>query len=40
MTISSALFSVFISIALVVTIVTPVLLIYLWIKDWKDKKLW
>ena len=29
-----------VSLALIVTVISPVALAYLWIKDWKSKKLW
>jgi hypothetical protein len=40
MIISESLFELIISIALVITCVSPIVLIYFWLKDWKDRNLW
>ena len=38
--ISITFFNLIISVAILITTLAPVFLIYLWFKDWKDKKLW
>lgn len=40
MTISAELLAIIISFALLITIFSPVVLVLLWIKDWRDRKLW
>lgn len=40
MTASIGFLSVVISIAVAVTIVSPLILLILWFKDWKSKKIW
>lgn len=40
MIVSSGFLAVMISIALVVTIIAPIILIILWFKDWKEGQLW
>jgi uncharacterized protein (DUF2062 family) len=40
MIVSSGFLSVMVSIALAVTIIAPILLIVLWISDWKKGQLW
>lgn len=37
---SSGFLSVLVTIALAVTIVSPIILIVLWIRDWKKGQLW
>ncbi|MEJ2143350.1 MAG: hypothetical protein P8Y24_13565 [Gammaproteobacteria bacterium] len=37
---SSGFISVMVSIALMVTIIAPIVLIILWLKDWKKGQLW
>lgn len=40
MIVSSGFLAIMISIALAVTIIAPIVLIILWIKDWKEGQLW
>ncbi|MGD8741971.1 MAG: hypothetical protein PVH46_00980 [Granulosicoccaceae bacterium] len=40
MTISADLLATIVSVALLITIIAPVTLVLLWIKDWKNGKLW
>lgn len=40
MTASVSFLSVVVSIAVAVTIVSPIILLYLWVKDWKSDKIW
>ena len=40
MIVSAGFLGVMITLALVVTMIAPVILIVLWIKDWKEGKLW
>ena len=40
MIVSSGFLSVMVTIALTVTIIAPIVLIILWIKDWKKGQLW
>lgn len=40
MTISASFLELVVTLALVITIISPLALAYLWIKDWKGKKLW
>lgn len=40
MTASVGFLTVVISIAVAVTIVSPLILLGLWFKDWKSKKIW
>lgn len=40
MIVSSGFLTVMVMFALAVTIIAPVILVALWIKDWKGKKLW
>jgi hypothetical protein len=40
MTASVTFLSVVISIAVAVTIISPIILLVLWFKDWKSKKIW
>ena len=40
MIVSSGFLNVMVTIALTVTIIAPIVLIILWIKDWKKGQLW
>jgi hypothetical protein len=40
MIVSPGFLAIMISAALVVTTITPIVLIILWIKDWKEGQLW
>ena len=40
MIISSGALGIIVSVALLITIVAPIALILIWIKDWKSGKLW
>jgi hypothetical protein len=40
MIISKLMFQLIVTLALVVTIISPIVLIIFWVKDWKDRKLW
>jgi hypothetical protein len=40
MIVSSGFLGIMVSIALAVTIIAPIILIILWIKDWKEGQLW
>jgi hypothetical protein len=40
MIVSEFVFRLIITIALAITIVSPIVLIVFWIRDWKGKRLW
>jgi hypothetical protein len=40
MIVSSAFLSIMVSVALALTIIAPIVLIILWIKDWNKNQLW
>lgn len=40
MIVSEFVFRLIITVALVITIVSPIVLIVFWIRDWKEKRLW
>ncbi len=40
MIISESVFAFIISTALIITCVSPIVLIIFWLKDWKDQNLW
>lgn len=40
MTISADILAMVISIALLITIIAPVVLMIIWIKDWRNGRLW
>lgn len=40
MTLSSDFLATVVTIALCITAIAPVVLALIWIKDWKDEKLW